>query len=169
MKRLPLAVLLFVSVGCRSSSQPDSTRVYNAANASKTTHNLTRDSQQQFDGWHGQLGNTVTVSGKAVNHKIGAYLLGEGFGIYVDLPATHWPSDLYHGGDDGGLVRVTGTVVQRSDVPVFVDDPNTPPIQGIPVPAGTDLDEAAKRYILESVRWERVENGTEPLNEREPK
>jgi len=62
------------------------------------------------------------------------------------------------GGDDGQLVRVTGIVAQCADLPVFIPNPDLEPMQGIPVAEGTDLDEAAKRFILEAVMWERVGN-----------
>jgi hypothetical protein len=49
----------------------------------------------------------------------------------------------------GAWVRVRGTVVQRSDLPVFVQDPNAPIMQGMPVPEGTDLEQARKRWVIE--------------------
>lgn len=49
----------------------------------------------------------------------------------------------------GAWVRVRGTVVERSDRPVFVADPNGPIMQGVPVPPGTDLEQARKRWVIE--------------------
>jgi len=112
----------------------------------------------QLRDWKEHLGERVTLTGTAINHKVGAYLAGDGFGISVDLPGTHWPSELYHGGDKSELVRVTGTITEVADLPVFIADSNTPPVQSIPVPEGTDLEQARKRFILKSVEWTRIEN-----------
>lgn len=49
----------------------------------------------------------------------------------------------------GAWVQVRGTIVQRSDRPVFIPDPNEPIMQGIPVPAGTDIEQARKRWVIE--------------------
>ena len=106
--------------------------------------------------WAKHIGTKVTVTGKALNHKIGAYVQAEAYGIYVDLPETHWPNELYFGGDDGETITVTRTVAERNDLPVFIQNPDMPPIQGIPVPAGTDLENASKRFILESVDWNKA-------------
>ncbi len=95
------------------------------------------------------VGDRVTWSGVAENHKVGAFLAGPG--IYVDLPEKYWPSEI-----SGKRVKVTGTIVERYDLPVFIPDPDEPPVAGIPVPPGTDLHEAAKRYILENVEWATV-------------
>ena len=109
--------------------------------------------------WKNHLGQCVTVHGKALNHKLGAYLEGDEYGIYVDLPDTHWPSGLYFGKGDGEQVTVTGTVVERNDVPVFIPNPNKPLVQSVPVPEGTDLEGASKRYVLESVEYQKSNNG----------
>jgi hypothetical protein len=98
------------------------------------------------------VGSRVTWRGVAENHKVGAFLLGPG--IYVDVPGTHWPSEVV-----GKTVEVQGTIVERHDLPVFIADPNEPPIAGIPAPPGTDLHEASKRFILEQVTWKAVGDG----------
>lgn len=97
------------------------------------------------------VGLRVTYRGIAQNRKIGAYL--DGPGIYVDLPGTQWPSEVC-----GKPVEAKGTVVERHDLPVFVDDPNKPPVSGIPVPPGTDLHAASRRLVLEQVEWKIVDN-----------
>ncbi len=98
------------------------------------------------------VGSRVTWRGVAENHKVGAFLSGAG--IYVDLPNTHWPSEVV-----GKTVEVQGTIVERHDLPVFIADPNEPPVAGIPDPPGTDLHEASKRIILEQVTWKAVGDG----------
>ncbi len=114
--------------------------------------------QTKADPWKEQLGQQVTVTGEAHNAKMGARLEGEGFHIWVDLPNDAWPDGLYHGNDEGELVEVTGTVRQRSDVPVFIPKEGEPIRQGVTVPPGTDLEEAGKRYILEDVTWTRAKS-----------
>lgn len=112
--------------------------------------------------WSSQVGETVTLTGKAVNHKLMATLYGGDYAIYVDLPdSTHWPDGLYHGRDEGEIVQVTGTIAYRKMLPVFVADPGSPPVSGMPVPQGTDLEEAAKAYVLEDVSWKRVTVGAD--------
>ncbi len=113
--------------------------------------------QGTVDRWKDLLGQRVTVQGKALNAKMGAQLSGKDFIVWVDLPGEAWPDSLYHGQDHGELVEVTGTVVQRADLPVFMQEPGGPVKAGIPLAPGTDLNEAAKRYILESVEWKPVE------------
>lgn len=98
------------------------------------------------------VGSRVTWRGVAENHKVGAFLSGPG--IYVDVPDTHWPSEVV-----GKTVEVQGTIVERHDLPVFIADPNEPSIAGILVPPGTDLHEARKRLILEKVVWKAVGDG----------
>lgn len=102
--------------------------------------------------WKAILGQEITVEGLAAEAKLGPMLINDTLSIWIDLP--QWdPSAL------GKRVRVTGTVIERSDVPVFVHDPkdpNTP--AGIPVPKGTDLKEAAKRFLLSKVKWTLIDN-----------
>jgi hypothetical protein len=112
--------------------------------------------QAEADRWKDQLGKQVTLTGEAHNAKMGARLEGGDFSIWVDLPNDAWPDGLYHGNDDGELVVVTGTVTQRADVPVFIPKEGEPPMQGVTVPPGTDLEEARKRYVLVDVTWQRA-------------
>ena len=51
---------------------------------------------------------------------------------------------------------VCGVVAKRYDLPVFVPRKGEPVVQGIPVPEGTDLHEAGKRYIIEKPVWRPV-------------
>ncbi len=118
--------------------------------ATMTIHGLAQDAE---DRWREKLGQRVTVRGEAHNAKMGALLQGEGFTISVDLPGDAWPDGLYHGDDKGELVEVTGLVVQRNDLPVFIPEPGEPMRQSVHVPPGSDPDEARKRYVLENVEW----------------
>jgi hypothetical protein len=106
--------------------------------------------------WSKYLGRSITLEGKAANAKQGAVLLGDGDEIWIDgLEA--WPDGFYLGGDDSKRVRVTGTVIERSDAPAFRSHPGEAPRQGIPVPEGTDLSEAQKRFLLKDATWRLVE------------
>jgi acylphosphatase len=97
-----------------------------------------------------QLGKEITIEGVAAEAKVGPMVIRETHSVWVDLP--QWDANV-----SGKRVRVTGTVIERADLPVFVADPNSPPISGIPVPKGTDLKEASKRLMLSKVKWELIE------------
>lgn len=97
------------------------------------------------------LGKEITVEGIAADAKLGPMVISNTHSIWIDLP--HWEANV-----SGKRVRVTGTVIERADLPVFVADPNdkkTP--AGIPMPKGTDLKEAAKRLMLSNVKWELID------------
>lgn len=101
------------------------------------------------------LGRTITLEGQALNARSGA-LLSEGKReIWIDLDG--WPAGYSQGGDRGKRVRVTGTVVERADLPVFVEKKGELPKSGIPVPEGTDLEKAARRYLLQDPTWTLLE------------
>jgi hypothetical protein len=51
----------------------------------------------------------------------------------------------------GSRVRVRGVVAVRADLPVFIQKPGELPMQGMPVPEGTDLEQARKRFVLEQI------------------
>jgi len=106
--------------------------------------------------WSKVVGQRVTVEGVAVNQKVGAALWGEGRTIFID--GVHsWPEGYYFGGEQGRRLQVSGTVVERHDLPVFIPRKGEPAIQGIPVPEGTDLHQASQRFLLQHVRWAVVE------------
>ena len=101
--------------------------------------------------WEAKLGQVITVEGKAEDAKLGALLDQGADMIWIDgLDA--WPRDLR-----GKHVRVTGKVVQRSDLPVFIHQEGEPEMQGIPVPPGTDMEKARRRFLLAEARWKVVE------------
>jgi hypothetical protein len=103
--------------------------------------------------WSKHLGQTVTVDGTAENHKIGAFLVSKGEGgIYID--GLHsWPEGFYSGGDQGKRLRVTGTVIKKDDVPVFVPKPGQPVPCGVPVESEEELESAKWRYLLTGATW----------------
>lgn len=101
--------------------------------------------------WEKSLDKTITVEGGARNAMMGAFVVTSNGEIWVEgLDA--WPADR-----DARKIRVTGTVIRRADLPVYVEKPGEPERQGIPVPEGTDLTAAATRYLLTNATWELVE------------
>jgi hypothetical protein len=100
--------------------------------------------------WASKLGQTVTVEGDAQNAKLGALLETSQETVWIDGMQA-WPDGIM-----GQRVRVTGRVIERRDLPVFVRRKGEPEIQGMPVPAGTDLDAASRRFLLADARWQRV-------------
>ena len=102
--------------------------------------------------WESQLGQTITVTGTAQNLKLGATVDTEKGMIWLDGVDT-WPDDL-----NGKKVEVKGTVIERHDLPVFIEKKEgEPQVSGMPVPEGTDLKKASHRYLLENPSWEAVE------------
>jgi hypothetical protein len=102
--------------------------------------------------WEGKLGQVITVEGTAENAKLGALLSTDGsMTIWID--GLHsWPE-----GVRGKNVQVTGKVIQRSDLPVFVPQEGEPQMAGMPVPPGTDLEKARRRLLLAEAKWKVLE------------
>lgn len=155
-------VLVFCVAGCSqtppSSEAPDSNqgpKPLVASPPTKQTRSILSSPKQR--PWKDRIGEKITIEGKAINWKVGAAVYyDDNQMLFVDLPEGHWPLELYHGQEEGELVRVTGIIAERSDLPVFIRDPNEMLVQGIEVPPGTDLKEASKRILLESITWELV-------------
>jgi hypothetical protein len=102
--------------------------------------------------WEAKLGQVITVEGSAQDAKLGALLLtGGSMSIWIDgLDA--WPKEVR-----GKNVQVTGKVIQRSDLPVFVHQEGEPEKGGMPVPPGTDLEKARRRLLLAEAKWKVLE------------
>ena len=99
-----------------------------------------------------KLGHVVTLEGLPEDAKLGAVLMiGGGQTVWIDgLDA--WPPELR-----GKVVDVTGKVIERSDLPVFVHQDGEPEKAGIPVGPGTDLAQARRRFLLTEARWKVAE------------
>jgi hypothetical protein len=102
--------------------------------------------------WSNLLGQAVTLEGTAADAKLGALLVQESNGaIWID-DLESWPNGYYLGGDKGKHVRVTGTVIERYDLPVFIQKEGEPLRAGIAVPPGTDLKKASRRFLLKDAK-----------------
>jgi hypothetical protein len=91
--------------------------------------------------WGGVLGKTITLEGKPQEAKMGPVLVGEGREIWIS-GLEEWPPGAKR-------VRVTGVVIERNDLPVFVPDDGGLQKGGMPVAPGTDLEAASHRYLLD--------------------
>ena len=104
------------------------------------------------EDWSVLLGQTVTLEGRAGNAKLGALLESDGRILWID-GLNNWPEGFYPGDGQGKRLRVTGTVIKRDDMPVFVQEPGGPVKAGIPVRSKADLERARGRFLLTDVRW----------------
>lgn len=95
----------------------------------------------------------ITITGTAINGKLGAMLITEDrTSIWIE-GIDSWPAGYYLGGDNGKTLKVTGTLIEKYDLPVFIYKEDESPKSGIPVPEGTDLKEASRRYLLKNADW----------------
>ncbi len=110
------------------------------------------DNSDSNDYWSRYLSEEVTIRGIAQNHKTGAYVqIINRQGLYIDF-LNYWPEDY-----NGKTIEVTGVVIKKHDLPVFIPKEGEPVVTGIPVPEGTDIHEASKRYLLKNATWKLIE------------
>jgi hypothetical protein len=132
-----MAVLSVALAAACASSEP------HTQDASRPATSISRD----------DLGKTMTLRGHAVNRKGGAVLQVGKVTVWID--GLHaWPPGYYEGGDRGRRIVVTGVLAEDHGLPVFVQLEGDPIMQGIPVPEGTDLEQASRRFVLRDARWE---------------
>ncbi|MBB6372478.1 hypothetical protein [Chryseobacterium shigense] len=100
------------------------------------------------------IGKNITVTGQTVNMKLGAILITDnGENIWMD-GMDSWPEGYYVNDNNLKTVKVTGTIIEKNDLPVFIPNENDPVLQqGIPEPKGTDLEEASHRYLLKDYTY----------------
>lgn len=96
---------------------------------------------------HSLLGKEITIIGKASNVKLGAILNTRESSIWID-GRNSW-SEKYC----NETLEVTGTVIEKYDLPVFIHKEGDPMRSGMPVPEGTNLREASRRYLLTNAKW----------------
>ncbi len=114
------------------------------------------------------VGKEITVEGWAVTSKAGAYVVGEDFRLWVD-GLDSWPEEYYSGGEKGEKVKITGILGEDNNLPVFIEKEGEPIVQGIPVPEGTDLEEASHRFVIKEAKWELLEKRVEEQPEEQSK
>lgn len=103
--------------------------------------------------WDTQLGQMITSEGTARNARMGAMLETGNGTLWMDN-MEEWPENV-----DGKRVVVSGVLIKRHDLPVFVFTKEMkagiePIPSGIPVEEGADLHEAARRYLLQNAKWQ---------------
>ena len=98
-----------------------------------------------------RVGQPVTLEGVAEVRKLGAALRGTGFEVWIDR-MHEWPAAAA-----GRKVRVTGVLEERHDLPVYIPKAGEPPAGGIPVPEGTDLRQASRRFVVREAKWSLIE------------
>jgi hypothetical protein len=94
----------------------------------------------------------MTLEGTAADAKLGALLQGKEGLIWIE-GLESWPEGFYSGGDQGKRLRVTGTVIRKDDLPVFVQKPGEPPGAAIPVASEEEREKAKRRYLLKDAKW----------------
>ena len=101
-----------------------------------------------FD-WSGYRGRCVVLQGYAGGGgKTDASLRGGAWSIALTF-ADSAGADAWWALPPGARVQVQGVVAERHDPRVFVQQPGAPIEQGIPVPPGTDLEQASRRDVVE--------------------
>lgn len=97
------------------------------------------------------VGKKVTITGKSTNEKIGATVtLSNGKRIYIE-DFNRWPKNYYLGENQSKTVKITGILIERNDLPVFIANDDGLAQQGMSVPKGTDLKKATHRFLLKNV------------------
>ena len=83
-------------------------------------------------------------------------ILKNGQKIYMDK-MTSWPNGFYINKKESKAVKVTGTLIEKNDLPVLVSDKDAKlKQQGIPV-AKEDLEKASHRYMIKNYKFEILE------------
>lgn len=106
-----------------------------------------------IDRWRSMVGQTIVVEGTALNAKFGGLIECKDVHFWLDHAAA-WPTELY-----GRKVRVTGRLVERSDLPVMEMPEDRKRLLGgvMYVPKGTEIERAKRRFVIEQPRWELLE------------
>ena len=140
MKRIAQFVMIAaISSACRPKVDPQNNP------SSEATRQASRDDTPS--PWESKLGQVITVEGTAVNAKLGALVDTGSETLWIDGMHS-WPEAAWD-----KRVKVTGRLIERSDLPVFVQKEGEPMMQGMPVPAGTDIEKASRRFLLSEVQW----------------
>ena len=99
-----------------------------------------------------QVGQHVTVTGQPVNRKNGACLVTPDGEVWIE-ELSSWPENIAFGGQPGKELTVTGVLSEDNQLPVFIQKNNEPIAQGVPVPQGTNMEQASHRFVLKNATW----------------
>jgi hypothetical protein len=108
------------------------------------------------EGFEEHIGQIVTLEGTAADAKLGALLVGDGNSIWID-GLESWPEGFYRGGDNSKRLRVTGKIIKRDDMPVFIQKPGEKASAGIPVKNEQELEQGKWRFLLKDAKWTVIE------------
>lgn len=118
------------------------------------------------DDWTKVLGQKVTVDGWAAIAKLGSELYEDKelskHMIWID--GDGWPGGFYSGPGTSKHVRVTGTVIKREDMPVYMAERGTWPPKvvnggdfpyrtGIPAYSEEEFERYKSRFLLKDPVW----------------
>ena len=103
--------------------------------------------------WSNSLGKTVILEGRAANAKMGALLQGKENSIWID-GLDSWPESIFTKGDKREVLRVTGIVIKKDDLPVFIQKAGDPQGAGMPVKSQDNVEREKWRYLLKNATWE---------------
>ncbi|MCS4301709.1 hypothetical protein [Chryseobacterium sp. BIGb0232] len=100
------------------------------------------------------IGESITVTGQTINMKLGALLTTKnGESIWMD-GMDSWPDGYYVSEQKSKTVKVTGTLIEKNDLPVFISNENDSIIQqGIYEQKGTNLEKASHRYLFKNYKY----------------
>ena len=146
------------AVGCRPAGEPAPQAAPPATTAAaaarrSASHEAATSAPPEPPAidWSRPEGECVQVEGWAGGQKIGPLLVMPRGSIAVAL-ADPRGDEAWWALPSGARVGAEGVVTRRADLPVFVPKPGEPEVQGIPVPPGTDLEAARRRFVLERAR-----------------
>ena len=141
-----LLLQVFCICGCSNSKKVQNDN-------SKIIENLKEENLKTL------VGKKITIIGKTVNVKDGSILIVEDeINIWMDEMES-WPDGFYNSEEDTKTLKVTGILIERNDLPVYIPDENTPIYQqAMPFSKGADLKKESHRYLLKDYKWIEVTN-----------
>lgn len=163
-RSLAVAAVCLLLVGCRKAEQRDAdlppTPAPASASAPAQSQPQPQPQAERADAaeprsalveWSKLVGRCVIVEGYATGGgKTAESLEGGSWSIGI-APGALADAGSFPSLRPGSRVRMRGVVAVRADRPVFVEKPGELPMQGIPVPEGTDLEQARRRYVLDKI------------------
>ena len=117
--------------------------------------------KNKIEKWSPLLNEEVTITGYAVNLKLGAYLQSKEDSIVFWINGLkYWPEE-YYDEEASKTVKVKGVLIEKYDLPVFRNKKlKTHEItqSGTPIPNGINLKLASHRFLLKDATWAIIDN-----------